>query len=169
MFLPETPRTLTALSMEGFKGEGVLKYPPLCRETIFPRIKDVVFSSLGEEKIHSHFTRTDKYIQLFLSYVFLNLMENCRHNHMGMPQLTICRPPPSVLIQFLCTMCWNEWKINSSIFAIFRFWDVVVFVLKCCPLLMNCECKFDHYSKNKNRKNLKIDHSFDSALCASLE
>ena len=27
-------------------------------------------------------------------------------------------------------MCWNEWKINFQIYAIFSFWDIGIFVLK---------------------------------------
>ena len=29
-----------------------------------------------------------------------------------------------------CGMCWNEWKINILMFAVFSFWVMVVFVLK---------------------------------------
>ena len=43
---------------------------------------------------------------------------------------------------------------------------MAVFVLKMCQFLINFEYKIDHNLKNKN---LKIDHSLDSALCASFE
>jgi len=57
--------------------------------------------------------------------------------------------------------------------SISRFLDIVVFVrlyliFFCfCHFSMNFEYKIDHNSENKNRKNLKYDFSYDSALCAS--
>ena len=34
-----------------------------------------------------------------------------------------------------CGICWNEWDINFSIFAMFSFWDMVAYILKilCTP------------------------------------
>ena len=57
--------------------------------------------------------------------------------------------------------CARRIKIN---YAIFIFWDMVVFVLRIGPLSVNFEYKIDHHSKNKNRKFV---FSFVSAYCVS--
>ena len=49
---------------------------------------------------------------------------------------------------------------EKSYIMIFIFRVMVIFVLKIVNFRVN------HNSKNKNRKNLKYDSSFDSALCA---
>ena len=50
-------------------------------------------------------------------------------------------------------LSWSDRKIN---FPIFRFWVMVDFVLKIHRTLADFECKIDHISKTKSRKNLFV-------------
>ena len=56
---------------------------------------------------------------------------------------------------------WIERKIKFKVFSISIFRVTVIFLLKLPQFLMN----FHDILKNKNRKNRKIDFSFDSAHC----
>ena len=73
-------------------------------------------------------------------------------------------PPLQMWCDFLkdadCGMRWNEWKINFSMFAI----------LMSRVMGENSYYQYinDNNSKNKNRKNLIHDFSFDSAHSAEI-
>ena len=79
-------------------------------------------------------------------------------------QLRICRPPPSILIQFLWMMCnvLNRMENEIIFYAIFIF-RVIVKIHRKLTIFKTKKTKNDHNSKNKNRKNLKFDFSFYSA------
>ena len=84
-------------------------------------------------------------------------MTDCIYNFTVTHQtFQVCHRPKKKIVQKWsnlqerCGMCRNEWKIN---FPIFSFWVMVDFVLKIHRKLADFECKIDHISKTKSRKN----------------
>ena len=67
---------------------------------------------------------------------FFWVMVNCVYNFWRLTIIFKCITDKKIFVQKwpnlheICEMCWNEWKKNFLIFAIFSFWDMVVFVHK---------------------------------------